>query len=116
MGEFEHDSDELIRCAMLRSRPLRDRVAAVRLLVNSDTDGAIDALATLATREEEPEFAHAVGETLGEICFRRARDVDELVMADMTEGAYLGYDGAVARLLKAHPAVQMRRGGIGSLR
>jgi hypothetical protein len=116
MDEIQHEDDELIRRALLSSCPTSDRVAAVRLLANSASDKAVDALVVLATRDEAPELAHAVGETLAGICFRRAQDIDDLLMADMSEGAYLGYDEAISRLLTAHPSTRMRHGRIGSRR
>jgi hypothetical protein len=69
-----------------------------------------------ATRDDAPELARGAGETLAGICFRRSQDIDELLMANMSEAAYLCYDEAISRLLTAHPATRMRRGRIGSRR
>jgi hypothetical protein len=64
--------------------------------------------------EMPPTVAAAAGKALAAVCFRRARDLDDLVLADMTADAYLAYDEETARLHQLRPDVRLKRGAVGS--
>ncbi len=89
--------------------------AAARELGGADSPAALEALIELATRSDTPAaFAAAVGRSLGQICFRRSQDLDDLVVAGMSGDAYIEYDSEIARLQKVMPRRKMRWGIVGS--
>lgn len=109
MGELSI-GEELAETLTDPARSLSDRIAFAERLSDDDNPATVRALIRVAQRVDVPDaLASAVGATLGRICFRRAQDVDELVMADFSGSAYIGYDKEVARLLRLAPDVKMRR-------
>lgn len=109
MGELSIGED-LVDILTDPGRKLEDRVALAGRLSDEDNPAVLRALIRVAQRTDVPEaLSSAVGASLGRICFRRAQDLDELVMADFNGPAYLGYDTEVARLLRLSPEVKMRR-------
>jgi hypothetical protein len=109
MGELSI-GEELVEVLSDRVRSITDRIAAAERLADDDSPATMRALIRVAQNADLPDaLASAVGASLGRICFRRSQDVDELVMADFSGPAYLGYDKEVARLLLLAPHVKMRR-------
>jgi hypothetical protein len=92
------------------SRSLADRVGFAEGLADEESPAVVRALIRVAQNPDVPEaLSSAVGASLGRICFRRAQDVDELVMADFTGAAYISYDMEIGRLQRLAPNVKMRR-------
>jgi hypothetical protein len=73
------------------------------------------ALIAVAQDESAPAaLADEAGRSLARICARRRQDLDDLVMANMNEHAYLAYDREIARQQRADPSLRMERGKAGS--
>ena len=109
MGELSI-GEELAETLTDLDRSLSDRIALAERLSDDDNPATIRALIRVAQRLDVPDaLASSVGATLGRICFRRAQDVDELVMADFSGPSYLAYDMEVGRLQRLDPSVKMRR-------
>jgi HEAT repeat protein len=115
MGETHRDDRVVASEALDNACSVGVRSSAIRELGNFETESAISALVRLATDDDLPAvLSPGAGRSLANICFRRAQDVDELVMAEMTAAAYEAYDAEIARLQRILPDRTMRRGIVGS--
>ena len=91
------------------------RSEAASALAESDELDVIDALIALAKDSSTPvEVQSASGRSLAQICFRRRRDLEEIISAFMTEASDEAYDTEMGLLLRAHPEVTLARGIVGS--
>lgn len=78
------------------------RVEAARLLAACNDAVVVDALLRVVAEEEASEaLAQAAGEGLAEVLLRRG-EVDRAPLWDFTGPAYVAFDDAVARHLRAH--------------
>lgn len=91
------------------------RVQAASTLSDCGDDEVIDALVALAKNADEPADLQATaGRSLARICFRRARDLEEIIFAFMTEASAEAYDTEMGRLQREQPGVRIARGVVGS--
>lgn len=91
------------------------RVQAASTLSECGDDEVVDALIALARDADAPADLQAMaGRSLAQICFRRARDLEEIIFASMTEASDDAYDAEMGRLQREHPDVRIARGIIGS--
>ena len=92
------------------SREVSERIAAASKLASDDSPAVIEALTRVAQQIGVPEdLAAAVGTTLGQLCFRRTRDVHELDLAMFSTEADRAYNSEIDRLLRLTPHVKMQR-------
>ncbi len=115
MARLETTHGQLLGLALDSQSDPDRRAQAVSALPLFDDDVVLRALITLVLDASIPSSLRlASGRSLAQYCFRRLVDVDELVMANMTEEADGAYDDEEARLLALNPGSKMRRGVAGS--
>ncbi len=91
------------------------RVQSASVLAASDDVDVLDAFIALAKNARNPAaLQEVVGRGLASICFRRERDLEEIIFALMTALSAEAYDTEMGRLQRAHPAVRIARGIVGS--
>lgn len=115
MARLDTSHGQLVSLA-LDSRGDADRRAqAIGALALFDDDAVLRALVVLVQEMTlAPELRAAAGRSLAQYCYRRLMDVDELIMARMSEEADEAYDSEIARLLALNPGSVMQRGVAGS--
>jgi len=115
VGRSDASKDGLTRILGDASAAGARRVSAARELATCDDRRVLESLINVAQDQTAPpDLAAAVGWSLAQICARRERDLDDLVLANLSENADRAYDGEIARLERQNPALKMRRGKIGS--
>lgn len=115
MARPETSHAELITLALDKGADEQRRRDAISALALVDAESALKTLiAVRCDVSAPPSVQSTAGRSLAQYCYRRLTDIDDLVMAEMTEAADEAYDAEIARLLALNPDSVMKRGAAGS--